>query len=74
VLLVDGTVKFNQPLRHFLVNRAFWIVQCQIPQFLLCTYTGFLWGTLNAEELLEDLGIYRRIILKDLEIGWEGMY
>jgi hypothetical protein len=66
MLLVDGTVKFNQPLDQLLVNRAFWIIQCQIPQSLTCIHTEILWGTLSAGEHLEDLGIDRRIILKDL--------
>lgn len=35
MLVADGTLTSNGPLRQFLINTAFWIILCQIPRLLL---------------------------------------
>jgi hypothetical protein len=37
-LPIDGIVKFNEPHSQFLVNRAFWIIQCWILKLLLYVF------------------------------------
>lgn len=36
LLPINGIMKCNCPPGQFVINRAFWIIQCQMSQFLLC--------------------------------------
>jgi hypothetical protein len=40
-VLGDGKVKWNGSLSQFPVKRSFWIIQCQISQLLMYTYSLF---------------------------------